>query len=67
MTVDLSFKVELDLCDEEDVTRPQKFFLCDKLLFMVVKLVGIDRVQPQPRLNMPSIRVVGACASHKLR
>ena len=67
MTVDLPFQVEADLYDEEDVTRPQDFFLCDKSLFMVVELVGVDRVRPQPRLNMPSIRVVGDRASQKQR
>ena len=44
MTVDLPFQVKGDLYDEEDVTRPQDFFLCDKLLFMVVELVGINQV-----------------------
>ena len=64
MTVDLPFQVVADLHDKEDVTRPQDFFLCDKLLFMVVELV-VDQVRPQPRLNTPSIRVVGAWANQK--
>ena len=44
MTVDLLFQVKTNLYDEEDLTRPQDFFLCNKLLFMVVELVGIDQV-----------------------
>ena len=43
MMVDLPFQVETNLYDEEDVTRPQDFFLCNKLLFMVVELVEIDQ------------------------
>ena len=42
LLVDLPFQVEADLYDEEDVTRPQDFILCDKSLFMVVELVGVD-------------------------
>ena len=34
---------------------------------MIVELVDIDRVRPQQRLNMPSIRVVRAQARHKQR
>ena len=65
MTVDLPFQVKVNLHDEEDVTKPQAFFLCNKSLFMVVELVGIDQSWPQPRLNTPYIRVVEAWASQK--
>ena len=67
MTVDLPFQVKVDLYDEEDVTRLQDFFLCDKSLLMVVELIGVDWVQLQPRLNTPSIRVVGDRTSQKQR
>ena len=63
--IDLPFQVKVNLYDEEDVMRSQDFFLCNKLLFMVVELVGVDRAQPKPRLNMPSICVVGDQASQK--
>ena len=65
MTVDLPFQVEDDLYNEEDDIKPQDFFMCDKMLFMGVELVGVDRAQPKLRLNTPSFRVVGDRASQK--
>ena len=44
MTVELPFQVEVDLYDEEDVTRPKDFPLCFKLLFTFAELVGASRI-----------------------